>query len=306
MTSTRQLAANRENARRSTGPKTADGKAIARLNAARHGGLSPVPVLPEVESAEAWEAHLGGTLASLAPIGHLETVLAERVALVLWRLQRLARYEREATAVRQERVVDDLAERRGRDYRSRASAHPDEVRDTLREARRRLRALEAFARLADRAPLSGPEADTILSTVALPSQAIDLEAFAMPEVVPDEVPWEQFDNWTAGRVRRGIAAMAAVEGTTPEALFEAARRHLRLEVSKWQAEAGRVERDLDHLRRERLLPAGEVVDRVARYEAHLGRQLAQALHELQRLQAARAGEPVTPPAVLDVTVSGAE
>jgi hypothetical protein len=100
--------------------------------------------------------------------------------------------------------------------------------------------------------------------------------------------------------------MAEVEGTSAAALFEAARQHLRLEVIKRQAEVRRVEKDLDHMRRERLLPAGEVVDRVARYEAHLSRQLAQALHELQRLQAARVGEPVMPPTVLDVTVGGAE
>jgi hypothetical protein len=55
--------------------------------------------------------------------------------------------------------------------------------------------------------------------------------------------------------------------------------------------------------RERLvLPPAETLDKVMRYEAHLNRQMLQAPHELQRLQAARAGAPVPPPAVLDVTV----
>ena len=45
---------------------------------------------------------------------------------------------------------------------------------------------------------------------------------------------------------------------------------------------------------------------LARYETSLDRALYAALHELQRLQAARAGEPVRPPAALDVTVTAGE
>ncbi len=45
---------------------------------------------------------------------------------------------------------------------------------------------------------------------------------------------------------------------------------------------------------------------LSRYEAGLDRALYAALHELQRLQAARAGEPVRVPAVLDVTVTAGD
>src|SRR5438874_542664 len=134
MTSVKQTAANRANARKSTGPKTELGKDISRLNAVKHGGLSPLPVLPEVEARDAWQAHLNGTLTSLQPSGHLEMVLAERVALILWRMNRVARFEREITAVGQERVVDDLAEQRRLDFRSTGPDHPDDVRVRLREA----------------------------------------------------------------------------------------------------------------------------------------------------------------------------
>src|SRR6478735_7485427 len=128
MASAKQIAANRANARKSTGPTTDAGREISKLNAVKHGGLSPLPVLPEVETRDAWQTHLDGTIASLQPSGHLETVLAERIALILWRMNRVARFEREITAVGQERVVDDVVEKRRLDYRSTLPNHPDEIR----------------------------------------------------------------------------------------------------------------------------------------------------------------------------------
>ena len=308
MTSKNQAAANRENAKKSTGPKSEAGKAIAKLNAVKHGGLSPLPVLPEFEKPDAWEAHLAGTLASLNAVGHLETILAERVALILWRMDRVARYEREVTAIGQERVADDLAEKRRLDLRSDHPNHPDAVRDTYRDARRALSIIVAIYRRGEDEPLSGEEAELVLSAVADQTENVDPEVFSMPEVVPDEIPWPQFEDWTVGRVRRGIAAMAEAEGdgASVDGLLTAALNRHSTQVMRLKAEADKVARDLDHLRRERLLASAPQMDRIGRHEAHLSRQLAQALHELQRLQAARAGEPVAPPAVLDVTVSEAD
>ena len=52
MTSNKQLAANRLNAQKSTGPRTDKGKAVTKYNALRHGLLAQDVVLPgENESA---------------------------------------------------------------------------------------------------------------------------------------------------------------------------------------------------------------------------------------------------------------
>ena len=64
------------------GPKTEAGKEIARWNATRYGIRSPAPVVPGLEKAEDWEEHRDGVLESLSPEGHLENVLAERLALL--------------------------------------------------------------------------------------------------------------------------------------------------------------------------------------------------------------------------------
>lgn len=44
----------------------------------------------------------------------------------------------------------------------------------------------------------------------------------------------------------------------------------------------------------------DVITKLQRYESHIERGMYKALHELQRLQAARQGEHVPPPAVMDV------
>jgi hypothetical protein len=50
--------------------------------------------------------------------------------------------------------------------------------------------------------------------------------------------------------------------------------------------------------------ARDSFSKLVRYEASIERSLYRALHELQRLQAARAGQAVAPPVAVDVEVSG--
>jgi hypothetical protein len=92
MTSERQKAANRANARHSTGPKTPDGKAAVRLNACWHGLLARDVVLPE-EDADAFEDLFNRVRANLLPEGPIEQFLADSVVNTMWRLRRLARAE---------------------------------------------------------------------------------------------------------------------------------------------------------------------------------------------------------------------
>ena len=80
------------------GPKTKVGKAIVSRNAVKHGIMSETPVIPGMEEVEDWHAHLDGVIKSLEPEGHLETVLAERIASLFWRFNRVIRYETAITA----------------------------------------------------------------------------------------------------------------------------------------------------------------------------------------------------------------
>src|SRR5215217_6156838 len=92
MSSARKAAANRQNALKSTGPKTPDGKAAVRLNALRHGLLSEEILLPG-EDEEALRELTERLRAELQPVGELEGLLVDRITSLLWRLRRLARVE---------------------------------------------------------------------------------------------------------------------------------------------------------------------------------------------------------------------
>ena len=100
----KQLAANRRNARKSTGPRTPEGKASSRWNALKHGVLAkaviPAP-LEAYESREEFDALLRSLCQELGPASALEEMLVERIATSYWRLARVIRAEAAAIARRQ-------------------------------------------------------------------------------------------------------------------------------------------------------------------------------------------------------------
>jgi hypothetical protein len=75
------------------GPKSADGKAKVGRNAVKHGLRMVGPIVRGMEDEADWKRHLDGIVDSLQPDGYHEHVLAERIALLLWRTRRIAFYE---------------------------------------------------------------------------------------------------------------------------------------------------------------------------------------------------------------------
>jgi hypothetical protein len=153
MTSERKRGANRANARRSTGPKTAKGKASAAKNALRHGlSLSVLddPLLAaEIESLAQRIAGPGATADIIA--------LARRIAEVQIDLKRVRSYRRR----RVEQRLTDAADRkvelsiRWLDPGQGVPAWAEEISDTrpvlatiLAELARELAALDRYERRA--------------------------------------------------------------------------------------------------------------------------------------------------------------
>ncbi len=289
------------------GPKTEEGKEIVRWNAARHGIRSPAPVVPGMEKVEDWEAHGAGVLESLKPEGHLETVLAERVALFSWRLNRVTRYETESIALYQEKAEDDLARERRFASHVLGAHHPEDVRNSLKAARSKHRFLKRLPKLDADKHVSAFDANTTLWTVTEYAERVAegevdpeelLEELSVPSV-REGVDWEEYEGWTAGKVRAGIEAIGNATDEDPEELLEYATDAAKRDVIGKEQAAKQVVKDLERMSRERLLPRVEILEKVARYEAHLSRQLYKAMHELEALQVRRRGG-AAPLARLDV------
>ncbi|AWM39106.1 hypothetical protein GobsT_26180 [Gemmata obscuriglobus] len=329
MTTLAKLDANRRNAQRSTGPRTAEGKAAAARNATTHGIFAAVPVLPG-ERADAWDVHRAGVVASLAPVGLLEINLAERAALLLWRLQRLARYEAETVAgTLEDAGVPPLP---SDDPFPVTRDHP--TRDgQLRDLRRELR--EAKQELAEVAPAltfwtdgGGAEvgsfavAETILD--AAYGRAVAAEGLKSD---PPEFGGKAFLRklglggtapapvaWTRELIGRGLMLYAEFAHEPTERFGAAVREDVEIwaeelerKVRRLESECVAVARLLDtRVERKRvakLLPGDGRDERIAKYERHLHGLLTSTLHELERLQARRGGQSVPPPVVADLNVS---
>jgi hypothetical protein len=333
MVSETKLAANRANAQLSTGPQTAEGKAAVALNPVRHGIFATVPVLP-TEDPDEWDRHRAPVVESLGAAGGLEIALAERAALVLWRLGRLARYEAAATAAGVEDA--DLPPVPGpppppdpfTTGSSAARPLPDrlrEVRRAIGEGRERLAALETAGGLLT-APEARPAAEAVTADVAHRVLSAACEEVADRDASAEEpedagflrylkVSERQFwdVDWTFGLVWGGLAYYAAalkwdarrLADLVAEGLGEQStevRERLTDQEAEAEALETRIGRERDWKRAARCVLADPELAKVQRYESHLVRQLQLTLDQLRILQANRAGCPAPPPATGVLTV----
>jgi len=96
MASQRQIDANRQNAQKSTGPKTPEGKAAVSQNALQH------PLTAEDE--DEFNATRQSFEDELKPVGPLQTLLVEQIVMAAWRLARIRTLE---SGLFQLRLADD-------------------------------------------------------------------------------------------------------------------------------------------------------------------------------------------------------
>jgi hypothetical protein len=351
MSSASQIAANRRNAQLSTGPRTTGGIAVARMNALSHGLRTAAPVVPG-EVTEAWEQFRDAVVDDLTPVGALEEELAERVAVLSWRLRRVTSYEAGVVTRNSDRAALRASGELEPDELTRLT-HRSDAPPTLKEMGTRVQwardevaryehQSHLFAELAtsaDDTPLSGADAllllrdvsdylpkdededvddedvDPVPDPMTNPRTARFLHSIGVPEDQHDEP--EEWGGWTAGAARQGIERIARTVKWTRQKLLDRAVKESVGYLSDWRGRLANAERQLEEVkvrtrteereaRRRALVPVAEVVDVVLRYETHLQKQLALALHELERRQAYRSPCPPQPPVAVDVSVVGAD
>lgn len=330
MASATKTAANRANAQRSTGPKTAKGKTVTKLNAIAHGLRSVSPVIPG-ERPEDWEIHRAGIAGGLKPVGFLEADLAERVALLTWRMRRVVTYETEVTAHRisgaEARVRgEESNESFGAMFRSPTGRAYATIQKELHDERQGLAEYESYARMLreiphqdDAHPVPAEDAFNLLWELGAcaPGKPFDIEKvdFIAALGVPEE--WQHdprsWDGWTVRTIRKAVELITKERRLVPAEFLLRAERLLACDVTKKNQRVERLDAELASVeqataeamlsaRSRSVLPAPELLDKIMRYESHLARQLLQTLHLLERLQGARSGSPPSLPAALDVTI----
>jgi hypothetical protein len=323
MLTTNRFAANKANAKRSTGPRTAAGKAASAANSLKGGLFSRRFVIPAIgESVEAWDEFRAGVVAALDADSVLELELAGRVAQILWRTRRVGVYEAAATTPASlPPHPDEVAPATGDRYAplpvtattadklARVRARMPAVRNAEISWRDALNVALRVGQVDDDSPLDNGPVFAVLDAVG---DVLGFDRYTEPSpwmgVLGDlGVKCANYDRvaWTATIMNRVIDLAATTCGRTVADVTEQVVAVLRSEVMESGETVRHRETEetelVEALLAERSVAAARalyaddaVVQRVTRVEGHLSRELDRALAALERVRAMRA-ERTTPP-----------
>jgi hypothetical protein len=315
--SERRIQANRRNALRSTGPKTARGKRTVARNAIKHGLLAREVVITAgdgEENLEEFHSLLEGLLESYEPMGVVEESLVQTIAACWWRKARVIRAENgeirkrlDTLAVdRALRISDksnlDLAMLQMKNCGNLYS--PENRADEKVSSMDRLSALQGI-----QSGLRGHHSGLAYLSALLRT--------AKSEVASDGYISEGMrkEIFVAFCLRDCLFALTCLAAGPPKTKGgDQSTEDVSDEpTDKNSAVVADIDRQLETIRvfqgyaseREDLqrdaearsfsLPPAVATDKLLRYEAHLDRQLYRAMDQLERLQRQRRGENVPPP-----------
>jgi hypothetical protein len=125
-----QIDANRENAKKSTGPRTAEGKAASSRNRLVHGLRANKHILIGDDRPEDFLILLKDLDATFRPVGEGEEMLVARIAADQWRLDRALPMEAGIFRQRLDAVaVEDFSRKKGLiNHKRNHELHPDRYR----------------------------------------------------------------------------------------------------------------------------------------------------------------------------------
>jgi hypothetical protein len=267
--SLKRLEANRANARKSTGPRTAAGREVSKMNGLKHRIFSKEVVAQgncTGERLREFRALHQRFLEELQPEGAVEEMLVDQIVTAHWRLRRALAAESGEIAV----SVNGGKRHRESGY--------------LRKALHRWEA--------------EPEPDFVMSESALGNQlianqltkvfaSVESEGELTEEVIgeknPEGLSAEEVREW---RKQQALAYVNKELSIRLRQRSECAKREMMEEAALQAAE---------------VLPSAETLEKIQRYETKLERQMFRAMAQLERLQRMRRGETV--PAPVSVAVS---
>jgi hypothetical protein len=275
--SERKLKANRENAKKSTGPRTSPGKAYSRRNAVKHGlYVRPTTDFEALgEDPHEYEDLLNGLWRQHRPVGRAEEIEVERVALCCWRLKRAWRYENAVNhAARRDFVRAELAEQEP--YCKERDKEEEAVILQLQSAKKELEdGGEISQELKQGICAMMPEFAALWSALDQRAQ----ERLEEPDV-----------SKRLRELSREMRSWAVCMSTVTQGIAYLEALGPRRWTNVMEAAVGR-----------HAIPNGDALDKILRYEASIDRQLGRALDRLERLQRRRHGEMIPPPVSVRLT-----
>jgi hypothetical protein len=289
-----QLAANRANAQKSTGPITASGRDIAKRNALKHGIFSQavlVRTLSLRESSRKLSALHQRFRQELNPAGPLEELLVDQIVTTHWRLRRALAAESAEIAL----SVDENHWQRSRGQSPQLQwliwkRHGDTTRG-LRASAVGIELLEGWLEnVRQSVKQEGQLTEAAIRNLAKSYAGIpntlteDLEELR-------EALQNNPEGLDAAALRKRNQAQALE--FLDEELASLRERKCRCEEWEKKQDAAR--------QAAAVLPPKEALDKILRYETKLERQMFRAMAQLERLQRMRLGEAVPPPVTLEVS-----
>ncbi len=287
------LSANRRNTLRSTGPRTAKGKAVSRMNAVKHGILSSEVVVRGLriqEREDEFRALRERCWQCLAPVGSVEEMLVDRIVTAQWRLRRVLMAE-----------TGEIVLSVDKGLRHRADPAPlplgmfvTALHDAAVQMEKSTQGLEYL--------------DAVLSLLR---EDVEREG-GLTEGVYEQLLKRfigQPNSLTRDFLRLRERLQGDEAGVSPEELKEsrlrAVLRVIDEKLAEYEKLGGRCEeREEKEETAQQLadvLPAPAVLDKILRYENALERQLYRAMNQLERLQRRREGEEVPPPVTMQLS-----
>jgi hypothetical protein len=307
------------------GPKTVRGKITAAMNSTKHGILSPKPVVTHFETEGGWKTHRQSILDSLDPQNGIEQALADRVAVNSWRLNRVVAYETLQLSAAQEELVDDMREQakkypslhteakkgfEGIDKAEAQRAIHDDMVGVYHETKGQLDSHHTMEWLYYNAPFYALEYAAYQQDPTIDLGEAEYDLMNASDALEPKFR-ERLGNQVMpalGDLRSALGWLTAEAGvrddeggyTAYESLMEKLCAVARGDAESALESVHKLERKIVAERRQGLMLSENEMHKLARYEAHLSREMYKALHELEAIQKRRAGEP-TPLARVDIS-----
>lgn len=290
---------------RATGPRTLAGKERSKHNALKHGILSKALLLKS-ESRREFDCLWNGLRADRRPVGMLEEILVERLAVLTWRDSRFIAAETGAIRKNTEFLEWDEDCQQTESANQIIEACSEESASVFEDKGNGLIRHVTNPKILERCvELLRELHENIKTDGFAPDQDHEIlnKLYGTNEHLHQTVK-KEYAVWSATadcseeeRQQNGYASPEQCVANVLDAIEHETKRLISYNRARKQVDSAKTQ--IDKLRGS--VPGLADMDRLIRYEATINREFDRTLNQLERAQRMRLGQPVLPPIKLDLS-----